>query len=70
MHRNPVKNGLVQQPEQWAWSTYRRCACDEEGMVRINQWPAAELNVSLSGMSGPDSADTSESAVNVYLSRK
>ena len=22
MHRNPVKDGLVQAPEQWAWSSY------------------------------------------------
>jgi putative transposase len=43
MHRNPVKDGLVQAPEQWAWSSYRSYAYGEEGMVRINQWLAAEL---------------------------
>lgn len=42
MHRNPVKDGLVQVPEQWAWSSYRSYAYDEEGMVKINQWPAAQ----------------------------
>jgi putative transposase len=23
MHRNPVKRGLVEQPEQWRWSSFR-----------------------------------------------
>jgi hypothetical protein len=32
----------VQVPEQWAWSSYRSYAYDEEGMVKINQWPAAQ----------------------------
>ena len=26
MHRNPVKRGLVEMPEQWAWSSYRHDA--------------------------------------------
>lgn len=43
MHRNPVKEGLVQEPEQWVWSSYRNYAYDEPGMVKINQWPKAEL---------------------------
>ena len=37
MHRNPVKEGLVQAPEQWAWSSYCSYAYGEEGMVGINQ---------------------------------
>jgi putative transposase len=45
MHRNPVKDGLVQEPEQWTWSSYRSYAFNEEGMVRVNQWPAADLRV-------------------------
>jgi putative transposase len=45
MHRNPVKDGLVQEPEQWAWSSYRSYASEEAGVVKINQWPAAELRV-------------------------
>jgi len=39
MHRNPVKRGLVLEPEQWAWSSYRSYAFGEGGMVKINQWP-------------------------------
>lgn len=32
---------LVQEPEQW--SSYRSYAFNEEGMVKVNQWPVAEL---------------------------
>ena len=38
MHRNPVVRGLVQEPEQWPWSSYRSYAFGEAGAVRINQW--------------------------------
>ena len=41
MHRNPVKDGLVAEPEHWEWSSYRSYAFQEEGRVKINQWPAA-----------------------------
>ncbi|HLW83828.1 MAG TPA: transposase [Candidatus Sulfotelmatobacter sp.] len=37
MHRNPVKRGLVESPEQWRWSSYRFCLLEESGPVRINQ---------------------------------
>ena len=36
MHRNPVKRGLVESPEQWAWSSYRFYSLDEAGPVRVN----------------------------------
>jgi len=41
MHRNPVKRGLVEKPEDWKWSSFRSYASDEEGLVRINsqEWP-------------------------------
>ena len=45
MHRNPVKRGLVAEPELWAWSSYRTYACGEAGMVKINQWPAAVMKI-------------------------
>lgn len=38
MHRNPVQRGLVQEPEQWRWSSFRSYAYGEVGAVRINQW--------------------------------
>ena len=36
MHRNPVKRGLVESPEQWRWSSYRFYLLDEPGLVRVN----------------------------------
>ena len=45
MHRNPVKNGLALEPEHWAWSSYRSYAFQEEGGVKINQWPAAVMKI-------------------------
>jgi putative transposase len=37
LHRNPVKRGLVESPEQWRWSSYRFYRLDEAGPVRVNQ---------------------------------
>ncbi len=37
MHRNPVKRGLVDAPEQWSWSSYRFYLLDEPGPVRVNE---------------------------------
>ena len=45
MHRNPVKDGLVAEPEDWEWSSYRSYAFQEEGIVKINQWPKAVMKV-------------------------
>ena len=36
MHRNPVKRGLVAEPEQWRWSSFRSYAYQEQGLVRVN----------------------------------
>ena len=38
MHRNPVVRGLVEEPDQWQWSSYRSYAFGEDGPVRINDW--------------------------------
>ncbi len=41
MHRNPVKRGLVEKPEDWPWSSFRHYATGLEGMVEIeSQWTA------------------------------
>jgi len=45
MHQNPVKRGLVQEPEQWLWSSYRSYAFDEPGAVQINQWGEAKMKI-------------------------
>ena len=42
MHRNPVKRGLVERPEDWLWSSYRHYATGAPGVVEIeSQWTAA-----------------------------
>ena len=41
MHRNPVKRGLVEEPDQWRWSSFRTYFYGERGLVRVNyqEWP-------------------------------
>ena len=36
MHRNPVRRGLVAEPDQWRWSSFRSYAYAERGAVRVN----------------------------------
>jgi len=36
IHRNPVKRGLVEKPEQWKWSSFRAYLYGETGPVRVN----------------------------------
>ena len=43
IHRNPVKCGLVLEPEQWLWSSVRHYAYDEAGSVLVNEQQPAEL---------------------------
>ena len=39
MHRNPVKRGLVEKPEDWAWSSFRHYLTGVEGVVEIeSEW--------------------------------
>ncbi len=41
MHRNPVARGLVESPEDWAWSSFRHYLSGVEGVVEIeSQWTA------------------------------
>ena len=41
IHRNPVKRGLVERPEDWAWSSFRHYATGVEGTVEIeSHWTA------------------------------
>ena len=43
IHRNPVKRGLVSEPEEWPWSSFRHYATGTRGTVEIeSQWTAFE----------------------------
>jgi putative transposase len=43
MHQNPVKRGLVGEPEQWKWSSFRHYAYDEVGPVLVNEQQPVKL---------------------------
>jgi putative transposase len=45
MHRNPVKRGLVLDPGQWPWSSFRYYAYGECGEILINEQQPAEMRV-------------------------
>jgi putative transposase len=49
IHRNPVKRGLVLEPDQWRWSSYRHYAYGEAGPVLVNEQKRAELKVRVPG---------------------
>ena len=41
IHRNPVRRGLVEKPEDWPWSSFRHYATGQPGVVEIeSQWTA------------------------------
>lgn len=41
LHRNPVARGLVENPEDWAWSSFPHYATGIEGVVEIeSEWTA------------------------------
>jgi hypothetical protein len=41
IHRNPVKSGLCERPEEWEWSSFRHYATGTEGRVEIeSEWTA------------------------------
>ena len=43
LHRNPVKRGLVTEPAEWKWSSFRHYALREVGMVEIeSEWMAQD----------------------------
>lgn len=43
MHRNPVKAGLCELPEDWRWSSFRHYALREKGVVEIeSEWTARD----------------------------
>ena len=43
IHRNPVKRGLVREPGEWVWSSFRHYALREVRVVEIeSQWTAED----------------------------
>ena len=44
MHQNPVRRGLVEAAELWAWSSYRAYAFGEVGKVKLNEWPEIKIH--------------------------
>jgi putative transposase len=41
IHRNPVKRGFVEKPEDWRWSSFAHYATGEAGAIEIeSQWTA------------------------------
>ena len=43
IHRNPVKAGLCERPEDWSWSSFRHYALREKGVVEIeSEWTARD----------------------------
>ena len=45
MHQNPVKRGLVLEPQQWRWSSFRSYFCGDAGLVRINDCSVLRMTV-------------------------
>ena len=45
IHRNPVRRGLVESPEQWAWSSFRQYGLGLKGTVTVAIPGAAEFSV-------------------------
>jgi putative transposase len=45
MHHNPVKRGLVMEPEQWRWSSFRDYFYGQTGKVRVNDTDVMKLRV-------------------------
>jgi putative transposase len=50
VHRNRVKRGLVTNPADWTWSSFRNYALREVGMVEIESpWTASDRETKSSG---------------------
>ena len=62
LHRNPVVRGLVKEPAEWKWSSYRHYALREKGTVEIESaWTATDRETCgsrLPGCRAPTAAST------------
>jgi putative transposase len=37
-HNNPVKRGLVSEPQQWKWSSYSALVQNKPGPLKVDEW--------------------------------
>ena len=50
LHRNPVTRGLVREPAEWKWSSFRHYALREIGVVAIeSEWAARDREAATQG---------------------
>ena len=50
LHRNPVKRGLVKEPGDWEWSSFRHYALRENGVVEIeSEWTGRDRELKMFG---------------------
>ncbi len=50
LHRNPVKRGLVRDPGDWKWSSFRHYAFREMGVVEIeSEWTGRDRELKVTG---------------------
>jgi len=55
IHRNPVRRGLVNHPEDWPWSSFRHYATGERGTIEIESfWTAASRESKEQGRSNKE----------------
>jgi len=45
IHQNPVRRGLVHEPQQWLWSSARDWLTEETGPVLVNEALRADMKV-------------------------
>jgi putative transposase len=56
MHQNPVKRGLVLEPQHWPWSSYRDYVLEQPGPVLVNEPLRAEMKVRAMSTTGRGAA--------------
>ena len=62
MHQNPVKRGLVDQPQDWPWSSFLHHATGEIGTVEIeSRWTAHRRGGKLFAVTLPEGSGATQS---------
>jgi putative transposase len=76
MHRNPVRRGLVEKPEDWPWSSFVHYATGKMGVVEIeSEWTARRRETAKLPASGqmcrpPFAKNAKDGAPTVWRSRR